>query len=98
MYDPIEKAELKLDLRRPSNLVVEDLTIHMKVGPSDRLSFVMSSRDEITEWQALIAQIPKITEEPAGGGSPMMINPMKSKVNVVAKPKDDVTDKYGYGL
>lgn len=100
MYDPVEKAELKLDLRRPTNLIVEDLTIHMKVGVSDRLSFVMSSRDEITEWQALIAQIPKITEEPAfsGGGSPMMNNPMKSKVNVVAKPKDDVTDKYGYGL
>merc|ERR1711991_1238999 len=51
MYDAIEKAELILDLRRPSNLIVEDLTIHLKVGVSDRISFVMDSRDEITQWQ-----------------------------------------------
>lgn len=60
MYDAIEKAELILDLRRPSNLIVEDLTIHLKVGVSDRISFVMDSRDEITQWQALIAEIPKV--------------------------------------
>merc|ERR1711871_180014 len=98
MYDPIEKAELKLDLRRPSNLVVDNLTIHLKVGASDRLSFVMNTREEITEWQALIAQIPKLIDEPTGGGTSMMNNPLKSTNSVFAKPDDDVTDNHGYGL
>lgn len=99
MYDQVEKAELVLDLKRPSNILVEDLIIHMKVGPTDRISFEVGSREEIQEFQTLVANIPKVSETlEAGGGSPMMNNPMRSTKVSVAKPKDDVTDNHGYAL
>ena len=38
MYDPLDKVELKLDLRRSSIIRVEELVIHIEVE-NNRLSF-----------------------------------------------------------
>ena len=113
MYDPFDKAELVLDLRKPSQITSEDLILHVRVCfrqplqfsvlnifsivlsyflpqvGDKRLSFEVSSRDEVASWmrtmsnfsmRAAAAALPEVNVDPLGGLVSSSTDDQKSSV------------------
>ena len=56
MYDPFDKAEMALDLRKSTHISSEELIVHVKQDDK-RLSFVLPSRDEVATWMRIMSNM-----------------------------------------
>lgn len=70
MYDPFDKAELTLDLRRQSQLTSDGNILHIRVDDR-RLSFELPSRDEVASWMRVLSNF----SMKAAGLQPSAISP-----------------------
>ena len=54
MYDPFDKAELTLDLRRQSKLTSDGNILHIRVDDK-RLSLELPNRDDVASWMRVLS-------------------------------------------
>ena len=86
MYDPFDKAELTLDLRRQSQLTSDGNILHIRVDDR-RLSFELPSRDEVASWMRVLSNF----SMKAAGLQPSAISPAISPAPATTETKTPQT-------
>ena len=85
MYDPFDKAELTLDLRRQSKLTSDGNILHVRVEDK-RLSFELKNRDEVASWMRVLSNFSMNTAT-TGGLQQSTTNTAPAPTNAAMAPQ-----------